>query len=158
MESVNSQSIIEEITIFINFNSIKIRNIGFVLRMRRNRNVKSEGEEISIILSEHGKALCQVENERNTEDSFEHGKGRSQAKNGRKIELSFRNAILIKASLFRKKYRRIFGYAFSEKSNLFREISRKEYGRFAPPSSKPILPNNGQKGRFCRFSIGGCTF
>ena len=56
MESVNSQSFIEEIALFIDFNSIKIRNIRFLLEMRQRRNVKSESEEITIILSERGKA------------------------------------------------------------------------------------------------------
>jgi len=72
--------------------------------MRQKRNVKSESEEITNILFEHGKSLYQVENERNIDYSSEHGKERSQAKNERNIELSFRNADLIKANLFRKKY------------------------------------------------------
>jgi len=55
MESVNSQSFIEEITLFIDFNSIKIRNICFLLEMRQRRNVKSESAEITIIIFEHGK-------------------------------------------------------------------------------------------------------
>ena len=104
MESVNSQSIIEEITLFIELSSNYFNKVAFLLKMRQKRNVKSESEEIPIILFEHVKTLCQVENERNIDYSFEHGKGRSQAKNGRKIELSFRNADLIKANLFRKKY------------------------------------------------------
>ena len=54
MESVNSQSIIEEIAIFIDFNSIKIKILLFLLEMRQKRNVKSESEEITIILFEHG--------------------------------------------------------------------------------------------------------
>ena len=101
--------------------------------MRQKRNVKSESEEITIILFEHGQALCQVKNERNIDYSFEHGQGRSQAENERNIELSFRNAILIKASLFRKKYRRFFGYAFSEKSNLFSRNIEKSFRPFARP-------------------------
>ena len=55
MESVNSQSFIEEIASFIDFNSIKIRITRFLLGMRQRRNVKSESEEMTIILSEHGK-------------------------------------------------------------------------------------------------------
>ena len=133
MESVNSQSIIEEITLFIEHSSDYFNKVAFLLRMRQKRNVKSESEEIPIILFEHVKTLCQVENERNIDYSFEHGKGRSQAKNGRKIELSFRNTVLIKASLFRKKYRRIFGYAFSEKSNLFSRNIEKRFRPFARP-------------------------
>ena len=39
----------------------------FLLRMSQKRNVKSESEEITIILFENGKVLCQVENERNIE-------------------------------------------------------------------------------------------
>ena len=104
MESVNSQSFIEEITLFIELSSDYFNKVAFLLRMRQNRNVKSKSEEITIILCEHGKALCQVENERNIDYSFEHGKRRSQAEKRRIIELSFHNAVLIKASLFRKKY------------------------------------------------------
>ena len=63
MESVNSQSFIEEIASFIDFNSIKIRNIGFVLGMRQRGNVKSEREEITIILFEHGKGRSQTKTE-----------------------------------------------------------------------------------------------
>ena len=118
--------------------------------MRKKRNVKSESKEITIILSEHGKALCQVENERNIDYSFEHEKGRSQAENGRNIELSFRNAVLIKASLFRKKCRRFFGYAFFEKSNLFSRNIEKRFGGFARPSPLCFMPNVGRKGRFVR--------
>ena len=118
--------------------------------MRQKRNVKSESEEITIILSEHGKALCQVENERNIDYSFEHGERRSQAEIGRNIELSFCNADLIKASLFRKKYRRIFGYAFSEKSNLFSRDFEKRFRPFARPSPLCFMPNVGRKGLFVR--------
>ena len=78
--------------------------------MRQRGNVKSEREEITIILFEHGKVLCQVESERN-------------------IELSFRNTVLIKANLFRKKYRRIFGYAIFENAS---EKSRNIEERFRP--------------------------
>ena len=104
MKSVNSQSFIEEITLFVELSSDYFNKSVFLLEMRQKRNVKSESEEIAIILCEHGKALCQVENERNIDYSFEHEKGRSQEEKGRNIELSFRNAVLIKASLFRKKY------------------------------------------------------
>ena len=134
MKSVNSQSLIEEITLFIELSSDYFNKVAFLLGMRQKRNVKSKSEEIAIILCEHGKAFCQVENERNIDYSFEHGKGRSQAENGGNIELSFRNADLIKASLFWRKYRRIFGYAFSEKSNLFSRNIEKRFGDFARPS------------------------
>ena len=134
MKSVNSQSFIEEITLFIELSSGYFNKVAFLLEMRQKRNVKSESEEITNILFEHGKTLCQVKNERNIDYSFEHGKGRSQAKNERNIELSFRNADLIKASLFRKNYRRIFGYSFSEKSNLFSRNIEKRFRPFARPS------------------------
>ena len=56
MESVNSQSIIEEITLFIELSSDYFNKVVFLLEMRQKRNVKSESEEITIILSKHGKA------------------------------------------------------------------------------------------------------
>ena len=93
MESVNSQSIIKEITLFIELSSDYFNKVAFLLRMRQKRNVKSESEEITIILFEHGKTLYQVENERNIDYSSEHGKERSQAEKRRIIKLSFRNAI-----------------------------------------------------------------
>jgi hypothetical protein len=96
--------------------------------MRQKRNVKSESEERSIILFEHGKTLCQVENERNIELSFEHRKGRSQAENERNIELSFCNAILRKASVF---FERIIGESlvmlFPKSQIFFQEKSRKDF-------------------------------
>ena len=157
MESVNSQSFIEEIASFIDFNSIKIRIIRFLLRMRQRRNIKSESEEISIILFEHGKTLYQVENERNIDYSSEHGKERSQAENERNIELSFRNAILIKASLFRKNYRRIFGYAFSEKSNLFSRKIEKRFRPFARPGRLCLWQLLAGKGDLCDLApSAGC--
>ena len=64
MENVNSQSFIEEITLFIELPSDYFNKVAFLLEMRQKRNVKSESEEISIILSEHGKAVCQVEKRR----------------------------------------------------------------------------------------------
>ena len=133
MESVNSQSFIEEITLFIELSSDYFNKAIFLLEMRQKRNVKSESEEITNNLFEHGKTLYQVENERNIDYSSEHGKERSQAEKRRIIELSFRNAILMKSSLFRKKYRRIFGYAFSEKSNLFSRNIEKRFRPFARP-------------------------
>ena len=63
MESVNSQSIIEEITLFIELSSDYFNKTAFLLRMRRNRNVKSESEEITIILFEHGKGRSQTKTE-----------------------------------------------------------------------------------------------
>jgi hypothetical protein len=60
MECVNSQSFIEEITLFIELSSDCFNKTAFLLRMKQNRNVKSESEEITIILSEHGKKLCLV--------------------------------------------------------------------------------------------------
>jgi hypothetical protein len=60
MECVNSQSFIEEITLFIELSSGCFNKAVFLLRMKQKRNVKSESEEITIILSEHGKKLCLV--------------------------------------------------------------------------------------------------
>ena len=92
MESVNSQSFIEEITLFIELSSDYFNKAIFLLEMRQKRNVKSESEEITNNLFEYGKTLYQVENERNIDYSSEHGKERSQAEKRRIIELSFRNA------------------------------------------------------------------
>ena len=157
MKSVNSQSFIEEITLFIELSSNYFNKVAFLLEMRQKRNVKSESEEISIILFEHGKTLCQVENERNIDYSFEHGKGRSQAKNERNIELSFRNADLIKASLFRKNYRRIFGYAFSKKSNLFSRKIEKRFRPFARPGRLCLWQLLAGKGDLCDLApSAGC--
>ena len=123
--------------------------------MRQKRNVKPESEEIPIILFEHVKTLCQVENERNIDESFEHGKRRSQAEKRRIIELSFHNAVLIKASLFRKKYWGIFGYSFSEKSNLFSRNLEKRFRPFARPGRLWFMATVGRKGLFVRSCSPG---
>jgi len=63
MESVNSQSIIEEIAIFLDFNSIKIKILHILLEMRQKRNVKSKTEEKRIILSSMDKAEVKLKSE-----------------------------------------------------------------------------------------------
>ena len=125
--------------------------------MRQERNIKSEREEIAIILPEHGKGRSQAEKRKFIEDSSEHGKGGSQAEKRRIIEDSFRNAISIKSSLFRKKYRRFFDYAlFGKASEISRNIEERYFGRHLPATAclfpvhftRPFFPGHPMPGKF----------
>lgn len=118
--------------------------------MRQKRNVKSESEERSIILFEHGKTLCQVENERNIELSFEHRKGRSQAENERNIELSFCNAILRKASVFSKELSENLWLCFFRKVKSFFKKNREKISTLCSARSIMFMATVGRKGRFVR--------
>ena len=121
------------------------------------RNCKSFSEEISIILFEHGKTLCQVKNKRNVELSFEHGKGRSQAENGRNIELSFSNAVLRIASLFGRNIEESLVMRFPKSQIFFQEISRKDLEALLGLPLYDLCQALPRKGYLCDVTpLAGC--
>ena len=116
--------------LFIELSSDYFNKVVFLLEMRQNRNVKSESEEISIIL-------------------FEHGKGRSQAENGRNIDLSFRNAVLRIASLFGRNIEESLVMRFPKSQIFFQEKSRKDFGPLLGQVDYDLWQPLAAKGYLC---------
>ena len=114
--------------------------------MRQKRNVKSESEEISIILFEHEKGRSQAEI---SIILFEHEKGRSQAESGRNIELSFRNAVLRIASLFGRNIEESLVMRFPKSQIFFQEISRKDFDPLLGQVDYDLWQSLAGKGDLC---------